>query len=59
MATESHGAAWSSKLRGAAEDLADAVEDYVFTTEGNKDAMRDAWQRYVDAAAQIDDEYSR
>lgn len=47
------------RAQGAAEDLADAVEDYVFTTEGSKDAMRDAWQRYVDAAAQIDDEYSR
>jgi hypothetical protein len=41
MTQESRGA-WSAKLRTAAEDLADAVEDYVFTTEGSKDAMRNA-----------------
>jgi hypothetical protein len=35
------------------------VENYVFTTADSKDAMRNAWQRYVDVAAQVDDEHSR
>jgi hypothetical protein len=40
-------------------DLADAVKDYVFPTEESKDAMRGAWQRYVDLATEVDDESSR
>lgn len=39
----------------AAEALADAVEDYVFTTEKDLDKLRAAWQAYVDIADEDSD----
>lgn len=34
---------------GAAEALADAVEDYAFTTDKDLEKLRAAWQAYVEA----------
>lgn len=37
------------ELKQAAEALADAVEDFVFTTDNDPETLKDAWRSYVHA----------
>lgn len=47
---DEYTAAYTAARIAAAEQLADAVEDFVFTTEKDIDRLRAAWQAYVEAA---------
>ncbi len=45
---------WSRDLRTAAEGMADAVEDHVFTVDKDEDRLKDTWQHFVDIAERVD-----
>jgi hypothetical protein len=47
---------WSRDLRQAAEGMADAVEDFVFTVEKDETRLRDTWQHFVEVAERVDAE---
>jgi len=44
------GAMNTDRIISAAESLADAVEDFLYSEESDRNALRDAWLHYVGVA---------